>query len=77
MAQPRPRTLTVTMSANNAESTTVQVVNATGATVISQNLQLMKGVNTFSVAVSPLPKGMYRIQLNTAKGLITQPFVKE
>ncbi len=73
---PASKELNVTINTSSAEQASIQVTNEAGMAVISQTVPLTKGANQFKVNVSLLAKGAYRLQMNTAKGLITQPFVK-
>lgn len=74
---PAKKTVNAAVSASGPEQTSVQVMNEAGAVVIRQNVYLVKGVNRLTIDVSPLAKGLYRMQINTAKGLVTYPFMKD
>jgi len=63
---------------NKNETANVKVLSMNGKELVSKNIQLIKGTNYVSVnELSPLPSGMYIIQVNSNEGGVIKQVTKQ
>ena len=74
---PNPATQEVTVNVSSYQGKVqLQIVNVLGQQVFNKSVEL-KGEHTYSINVSPLVKGMYKVILIKGSDLSTGTFVKE
>ena len=70
--------LTVQCNMPKEESVLLQVINMAGQLVSEQRLDFASGLNEFRMGLSPLPAGLYFLQLRTERqAAVSRRFMKE
>ena len=63
---------------NKNETANVKVISMSGKELVTRNIQLIKGTNYVALKeLSPLPSGMYIIQVNSSEGSIIKQVTKQ
>ena len=63
---------------NRNETANVKVISMSGKELVTRNIQLIKGTNYVALKeLSPLPSGMYIIQVNSNEGSIIKQVTKQ